>query len=229
MVALWEGVVAEKVTRPERFVSQLLELNEGRLAYLYDTIGQLDPPRRAFALGLWMDAPARVERFKALTAGVDAYRESHLRTLPFGRASYDLSMTLTRLEVESNGVPRQPASRGLWSRVFSGPELPDDGARQMRNAEDDPIDAAWLVAAIGSADVRLRSRAARPDRVRPARLRRSGCERARRRPRGAARAVALPDADVDARAYGREDAGVCMRALRATRLAFGVDRGPPRL
>ena len=66
-------------------------------------------------------------------------------------------MTLMRLEVDANGAPREPASRGLWSRVFSGPELPDDGARQMRNAEDDPIDAAWLVASIGSADVRLRS------------------------------------------------------------------------
>jgi hypothetical protein len=155
--ALWEAVVGEKVTRPERFLTQLLELNEGRLAYLYDTIGQLDPPRRAFALGLWMNAPARMERFRAFVAGVDVYRESHLRTLPFGRASYDLSMTLTRVEVEANGMPREPASRGLWSHVFSSADLPDDGARQLRNAEDGPIDAAWLVAAIGSADVRLRS------------------------------------------------------------------------
>jgi len=157
VVALWEGVVAEKVTRPERFITQLLELNEGRLAFLYDTIGQLDPARRSFALGLWMNPPARVERFKALVASVDAYRESHLKTLPFGRASYDLSMTLMRLEVDADGVPRQPASRGLWSRVFSGADLPDDGGRQMRNAEEDPIDAAWLAGAVGSADVRLRS------------------------------------------------------------------------
>ena len=157
VAALWEGVVAEKVTRPDRFITQLLELNEGRLAYLYDTIGQLDPARRAFALGLWMNATARAERFKALVAGVDAYREAHLKTLPFGRASYDLSMTLMRLEVEADGAPRQPASRGLWSRVFTGPDLPDDGARQMRGAEEDPIDAAWLVGVIGSADVRLRS------------------------------------------------------------------------
>ncbi|PYR01835.1 MAG: hypothetical protein DMG00_30365, partial [Acidobacteria bacterium] len=65
---LWEAVVAEKVTRPERFIQQLFEANEGRLAYLYDVIGQLDPGRRAFALGLWMpNAAVRVERFKALT------------------------------------------------------------------------------------------------------------------------------------------------------------------
>jgi hypothetical protein len=156
-VALWEGVLAEKVTRPERFITQLLELNEGRLAFLYDTIGQLDPPRRAFALGLWMNPAARAERFKALVSGVDAYREAHLKTLPYGRASYDLSMTLTRIEVDGDGAPRQPSSRGLWSRVFNGPDLPDDGARQMRGVEEDPIDAAWLVGAIGTADVRLRS------------------------------------------------------------------------
>jgi hypothetical protein len=157
VVALWEGVVAEKVTRPDRFITQLLELNEGRLAFLYDTIGQLDPPRRAFALGLWLNAPTRLERFKALVAGVDAYRESHLKTLPYGRASYDLSMTLMRLQVEADGVPRQPSSRALWSRVFGGNDLPDDGARQMKNAEEDPIDAAWFAGAIGSADVRMRS------------------------------------------------------------------------
>src|SRR6185503_20773101 len=43
------------------------------------------------------------------------------------------------------------------SRVFGGTDLPDDAARQMRNAEEDPIDAAWLAGAVGSADVRLRS------------------------------------------------------------------------
>ncbi len=68
--ALWEGVVVEKVTRADRFIQQLLELNEGRLAYVYDVIGGLDPPRRAFALGLWMpNATMRAERFKALTIG----------------------------------------------------------------------------------------------------------------------------------------------------------------
>jgi hypothetical protein len=157
-VVLWEAVVGEKVTRPDRFIAQLFELNEGRLSYLYDTIGQLDPPRRAFALGLWnANAQARLERFKALAAAIQQFREAHLRTLPFGRASYDLSMTFTRLEVDANGVPRDPASRGLWSRVFGGPDLPDDAARQMRNAEEEPIDAAWLVDAIGTADVRLRA------------------------------------------------------------------------
>ena len=156
--ALWEAVVLEKVTRADRFLQQLFELNDGRLAYLYDVIGALDPARRAFALGLWMpDATVRVERFKALTLGVGAYRESHLRTLPLGRASYDLPMTLGRVEVGPDGLPVAPAARGFWSRVFAAGDLPDDPARQLRNIDEDPIDAAWLVDQIGSVDVRVRA------------------------------------------------------------------------
>jgi hypothetical protein len=157
-IALWESVVLERVTRPERFVQQLLELNEGRLAYLYDVIGDLDPARRAFALGLWMpNAAARTERFKALALGVAGFREAHLRTLPLGRASFDLSMTLARVTVGADGTPSAPAKRGFWSRVFAGSDLPDDPARVLRNIEEEPFDAAWLVDAIAAADVRLRA------------------------------------------------------------------------
>ena len=66
-VALWEAVAIEKVTRAERFLTQLLEINDGRVAYLYDVIGQLDAPRRAFVLGMWIPGAAvRLERFKTL-------------------------------------------------------------------------------------------------------------------------------------------------------------------
>ena len=157
-VPLWEAVTLEKVTRPERFLQQLFELNDARLAYLYDVIGDLDPARRAFALGLWLpNAAARTERFKALALGVAAFREAHLKTLPLGRASYDLSMTLARVAVGADGTPVAPATRGFWSRVFSGTDLPDDPARVLRNVEDEPFDAAWLVDAVASVDVRSRA------------------------------------------------------------------------
>jgi hypothetical protein len=66
-------------------------------------------------------------------------------------------MTLTRLEVAADGTPLPPASRGLWSRVFGGSDLPDDAVRQLRNAEEDPIDAAWLIDAVGASDIRQRA------------------------------------------------------------------------
>jgi hypothetical protein len=155
--ALWEGVVLEKVTRPERFLQQLLELNDGRLAYVYDVIGELDPARRAFALGLWLPDAVRAARFKILTVAAGSYRESHMRTLPLGRSSYDLMMTLSRVEVGADGTPAAPAARGFWVRVFAGHDLPDDAGRQMRGIEEDPIDAAWLADSLGSIDVRARA------------------------------------------------------------------------
>jgi len=157
-VALWEGVVLEKITRTDRFIQQLLELNDGRLAYLYDVIGELDPPHRAFALGLWVpNVAARAERFKTLTVGIGAFREAHLRTLPLGRSSYDVLMTLTRVEVGPDGTPMAPAARGFWSRAFGGNDLPDDASRQLRGIDEEPIDAAWLIDVIGVSDVRARA------------------------------------------------------------------------
>ncbi|MCU1383254.1 MAG: hypothetical protein JWL71_1951 [Acidobacteria bacterium] len=157
-VALWETLTIEKVTRPERFVQQLFEVNDGRIAYLYDVIGALDPARRAFALGLWIANPtARAERFKALALGIGGFREAHLRTLPLGRASYDLSMTLSRVAVAADGTPAAPAMRGFWARVFASSDLPDDAARVLRGVDDEPFDAAWLIDAIAPVDVRIRA------------------------------------------------------------------------
>jgi hypothetical protein len=156
--ALWEAVTSEKVTRPEAFVARLFDIGEGRLAYLFDTIGQLDPRARAFALGLWMPTPAvRVERFKVLaTSGLGVYRDWHLKALPFSRGSYDLAMLLMRVSVDDTGAPRPPVARGFWARVFGGTDLPEDPARQLRGVDEEPFDLAWLAENVGSADVRQR-------------------------------------------------------------------------
>jgi hypothetical protein len=158
VAAMWEAVVGEKVTRADRFIQQLLDMNEGRVASLYDAIGQLDAPHRAFVLGLWVpDAAVRIERFKTLaTSGAGGFREWHVRTMPFNRASYDLAMTLGRIDVDATGVPAAPAGRGFWTRLFSSADLPDDAARQVRGLDEEPIDAAWLAEAIGATDVRQR-------------------------------------------------------------------------
>ncbi|HWW85539.1 MAG TPA: hypothetical protein VNZ26_18210 [Vicinamibacterales bacterium] len=156
--ALWEAVVGEKVSRPDRFVLMLFDVSDGRLAYLYDTIGQLDRSRRAFALGLWISDPTRrLERFRTLaTTGLTAFRDWHVRSLPFARASQDLAMTLIRLDVDASGTPRPPASRAFWSRVF-GATAPDETARSDRESEDLLIDAVWLAENLGMVDVRQRS------------------------------------------------------------------------
>ena len=155
--ALWEAVVGEKVTRPERFIISLFEAGEGRLAYLFDTVGHLDPARRRFTLGLWIDDPVRrVDRFKALaTAGLGAFKEWHVRTMPYSRAPWDFAMAVMRLEVNENGAPAPPASRAIWSRALASTDVFEEAVLPAKGA-DALIDAAWLAEAVGEADIRLR-------------------------------------------------------------------------
>jgi hypothetical protein len=154
---LWEAVVGEKVTRPERFVQSLFENADGRVASLYDIAGQIDPARRAFLLGSWLaDPAARLDRFRQLgSSGIGAFRDWHVRTLPYGRATHDLASTLLRLEVAADGTPAAPSARAWWAKVFAAGDLSDQ-ASTPRPADDQPIDAAWLAEAIGAVDVRQR-------------------------------------------------------------------------
>jgi hypothetical protein len=147
-VSLWEAVANEKVTRAERFLTLLFEINDGRVAYLYDVIGQLDAPRRAFMLGTWIPGAAvRIERFKTLAlTSLNGFRDWHTRVVPFGRSSFDLGMAVIRLAVDDSGRPTPPASRALWSRVMTG----------IDSNEDSPIDAAWIAENVVATDVRQR-------------------------------------------------------------------------
>jgi len=148
MASLWETVLNERLNRADRFIAALFETNDGRLAYLYDLIEQMDAPHRAFLLGSWLTDTARAERFRVLaSAGVSAIREWHVRVLPFGRSSFDFGMAVMRIAVDERGRPRPPASRALWVRVYGGSD----------SADSQPLDAAWVADNIVAADVRQRS------------------------------------------------------------------------
>jgi len=158
-IPLWEAIVGEKVTRPDRFVSLLFAQADGRTAYLYDTIGHLDRSRQRFALGLWIDAPARLASMRALAvtwiASLGGWR---LTSQPFARQPYDAAAMLMRVSADASGRPTSPASRSFWSHVFEGADLPDDPARTLRiSADDRPIEAAWLVGLTSAGDSRVRA------------------------------------------------------------------------
>ena len=160
-VVLWEAVVGEPVTRPERFIAALFTLAEGRLANLYNTIGHLDPARQRFALGLWIAEPsARLDSMRALAAATIAASGDwrSMKTQPFARQPYDFSAMLMRVGVDAAGHPTSPASRAFWSQVIESPGLPDDPAMVLRTgAADTPFDAAWLAGLTTAGDIRLRA------------------------------------------------------------------------
>jgi hypothetical protein len=158
-VPLWEAVLGEKVSRPERFVRELFSSSQGRMAYLYSTLEHLDRTRRNFALGLSIKDPGiRVERFKALAdvAG-NAYGEWQIRVLPFTRPAQDLAMLLARVRAGNDGMLIEPRATVFWSRAFESRDLPDDAARRLRNLhEDGDVDAAWLAGQVVAGDVNER-------------------------------------------------------------------------
>ena len=158
---IWETLVEASTADPARFVESLFARRSGRLAYLYDTIGELDPPHVAFALGLWIKDPdLRVARARALVGAVAARISGMARAAASVRPSAarlrlasDRGCASTRMEARAT-----PAARRLWERAFEKADLPDDPARQLRDSErSGTIDAAWLAENVAVMDVRVRA------------------------------------------------------------------------
>jgi hypothetical protein len=146
-VDLWQALVDEPVTKPDRFGRALFGRDGGRLAYFFDTIDRLDEPHRRFALGLWIkDAGVRLDRFRALYHAFAVVDDKLAFTeMPFLRPPYDPATLLAIVAVNASGSPVNPASRKLWARASEGEDIPDADNRDMREPDSDgTIDAAWL-------------------------------------------------------------------------------------
>ena len=145
-VALWEGALGQRAGNPVAFVTALYAKSGGRLAYLYDILGDLDESQRAFALGLWLPDPVmRAQRFNALArAAADLFGEWKPADVPFARPVSDLLMLLQRVQVEPSGAPRAPASQSFWSLALSGVREIVEPSGMAGPA----IDAAWLADAL---------------------------------------------------------------------------------
>jgi hypothetical protein len=157
--AIWETLVEAKAADPARFIPALYTRRSGRLAYIYDTIAELDPPHRAFALGLWIKDPGlRLSHARNLVGAIaDSFPEWPTPQRPFVRPLHDFGSTLLAAAVEPGGAPRHLAARKFWERVFEEEGLPEDPARLLRDSErSESIDAAWLAQTIAMSDVRLR-------------------------------------------------------------------------
>jgi hypothetical protein len=157
--AIWEDLTEARVGDPARFIASLLERRAGRLAYLYDMVGELDPPHAAFALNLWMKDPVvRTARARALLeAATAAYPEWPAPQRPFVRPMHDLASLLNSVAVNADGSPAGPSGLGLWQEAFAAQELPDDAETRMRDADrKGAIDASWLAETVILTDVRLR-------------------------------------------------------------------------
>ena len=144
--SLWEALLGEKTSEPGRFIRQLFIKDDGRVAYLYDTIASLDTSRASFALGLWIpQTRTRVERFTALgSVAASIAPDWSVEKFPFKRPPYDLVAMLLRVRSDTTGAPAAPAWRTLWARVFDISDGGEKNAVGTMREDGRPIDAAWL-------------------------------------------------------------------------------------
>ena len=154
---LWEAVVGEKLDRPAAFLDALFSRDQGRVAYLFDTISELDAPRAAFAVGAWIKDPSvRLKRFKLLVASSrTAVPQWQPAKLPFSRPLHDVASLLSRVQVQPDGSPAFPSQRSAWVWIFESVDVPSSPPHTPA-ADDESIDAAWLAQIIAQADTRER-------------------------------------------------------------------------
>ena len=151
----WEALVGVSPSKPAAFVQRLFRGDDGRLAFVYDTIAHLDAPRQRFALGLQLPGSSRDDRLRAL---VDAFAEGLWRPSdrPFSRPMLDASLMLPALAVDERGQLAGPMGRRIWERVFRDDEQVDvsfSGVEPREPSDTDAVadvavDAAWLATRI---------------------------------------------------------------------------------
>ncbi|HKT78576.1 MAG TPA: hypothetical protein VJP86_00045, partial [Vicinamibacterales bacterium] len=163
MMALWQAALREDSGRTEPFVLAILTKYEGRLAYLYDLISQLDARHAAFATAASIDnARIRAERFAAFADFVAGSLATwQVRAMPFTRPIDDVAWLLLNTVVDERGtVAASLSSQLLWMRIFESSDVPDrkDAAAIFRNAGDRvDIDAVWLALNVLTAEPRVRA------------------------------------------------------------------------
>lgn len=151
--ALWQDLVGSSVMRPAEFLVQLAAADQGRLFFFYDTIDRLDPPHRGFALAVSEPDPKRrAERVRALRSSfmlADTWWD--MARLPFSRPVADAPRVLETVRIGDDGILAPPHHRVLWEAAFDDQfEAPPEW--RARLAASSPVDAAWLVERIATAE-----------------------------------------------------------------------------
>ena len=189
---LWAALTGVDPGRPAAFVQRIFRDDDGKLAFLYDAVAHLDPPRQRFALGLHLPASSRDDRLRAL---LENFTDSRWQpsVQPFSRPLLDASVLLSTMAVNDDGEASGPMVRRIWERVFHNdttidvPFTPVEPGEAPRDGEARADRRRVARGAHLASPLYARTPAPRYDSVRAARVRRRQRRRSAgdRRPRSA--------------------------------------------
>ena len=155
---VWQALVGRRPAEATDFVRSLISADEGRLAFFFGTISQLNAPQLRYAFSL--DAPdngRRVDAARHLYSVFDRlWAGRALEQRVFVRPSFDPALLLAELNPSGDGAVTLPGTRGLWTAVFNEVRQTTKAARQEVPATitwDQPPDFPWLCEQIFKGDV----------------------------------------------------------------------------
>ena len=133
---LWSSLVGRSPSDPEGFLPSLLAADNGRLAYFYDTVASLAPPRQAFVLGTHLPAADRVAFVRRIYRKfVEVAPAWNITKAPFDRPTFDPAIALMFVDVLPAGTVGPPWWSGLLAQVFAQDSWPTEAGDSPRVVE----------------------------------------------------------------------------------------------
>ena len=156
---VWQALAGRRPAEANDFVRSLLSSDEGRLAFFFGALAQLNAAQIRFALSLdATDVGRRVDASRRLySVFARLWVGRALEQRVFVRPPFDPALLVSELNPGADASNALPGTRGLWTAVFS--EVRQDAAKTARQDAtaaitwDQPPDFPWLCEQVFKGDV----------------------------------------------------------------------------
>ena len=155
---VWQALVGRRPAEAGEFVRSLISSDEGRLAFFFGAMAQLNTAQLRFALSLDLnEVDRRVDASRRLYSVFERLWVGRaLEQRVFVRPSFDPALLIFELDPDGDGSITLPGTRGLWTAVFA--EVRQNTAKGTRQEGpgtitwDQPPDFPWLCEQVFKAD-----------------------------------------------------------------------------
>jgi hypothetical protein len=149
-LAVWERLVGAPAADPARFLANLLERDNGRLAYFYNTVASLDAGRQAFLLGPASTEPRGLrqrldyaEAVKNLFASACPSWNPQLQ--PLFRPAIDPAFVVTMIDVLPSGLVGPDWWPSVFTRMAGSDDWPARAKDTLSRITPQAANAHWLL------------------------------------------------------------------------------------
>ena len=147
---VWQALVGRRPAEASDFVRSLISSDEGRLAFFFGAMAQLNTAELRCALSLDLnEVDRRVDAGRRLYSVFERlWIGRALEQRVFVRPSFDPALLISELNQSGDGVITLPGTRGLWTAVFAEARQSDAKSTRHEAAAtitwEQPPDFPWL-------------------------------------------------------------------------------------